>query len=134
MAGTHWVTATYGGDPNAGGSSSAAPVRLRVAEAMTSVTVASSAAAAVLGQGVTLTATIGSAASGETGTVQFDDDGWVVGWAAVSGGHATMQSWSLTPGTITAVYEGDDDFVGTSSTNTVDQAIFMPTAGGVASS
>ena len=133
-AGDHWIIATYDGDPNASVSSSGAPVRLRVAEAMTSLTVASSATVAVLGQDVTLTATIESAAPGETGTVQFAEDGSVVGWAPVSGGHATVQSSSLTPGAITAVYEGDADFVGTSSTNTVDETVYMSALDGAAAS
>jgi hypothetical protein len=132
MAGTHWITATYSGDPNSSVGSSGAPLRLAVAETMTSVTVASSAPRAGAGQDVTLTATIDSGVKGETGTVQFDDNGILVGSASVLGGRATLQTSSLTPGTITAVYEGDDDFVGTSSTNTIGEAIFTSTLGGVA--
>jgi hypothetical protein len=83
-----------------------------------------------------LTATIDAAVTGETGTVQFDDNGSLVGSASVSGGHAVLQTSSLTPGAITAVYEGDDDFVGTSSTNTLGQAISIskPMLGGAAAS
>ncbi len=125
MAGSHWVTATYSGDANSSTSSSAAPVLLGVAEAMTSVTLVSSAAETAVSQVVTLTATIGSAATGETGTVQFDDNGSLLGAGTVSNNQATFQTSSLSPGNhpITAVYEGDDDFVGTSSTNTVNEAI-----------
>ena len=125
MAGSHWVTATYSGDANSSTSSSVAPVPLAVAEAMTSVTLASSAAQSAVGQVVTLTASIGSAATGETGTIQFDDNGSLLGAGTVSNNEATFQTSSLTPGNhpITAVYEGDDNFVGTSSTNTVNQAI-----------
>jgi len=125
MAGSHWVTATYSGDANSSTSSSAAPVRLSVGEAMTSVTLASSAAESAFGSVVTLTATMSSAATGETGTVQFDDNGSLLGAGTVSNDQATFQTSSLTPGShpITAVYEGDDDFVGTSSTNTVNETI-----------
>jgi Big-like domain-containing protein len=125
MAGSHWVTATYSGDANSSTSSSVAPVRLDVAEAMTSVTLASSAAQTAVDQVVTLTATINSAATDETGTVQFDDNGSLLGVGTVSNDQATFQTSSLAPGShpITAVYEGDDDFVGTSSTNTVNEAI-----------
>ncbi len=124
-AGSHWVTADYNGDANFSTSSSPAPIRLSVAEAMTSVTLASSAAETAVGDVVTLTATIGSAATGETGTVQFDDNGSLLGVGTVSNGQAVFQTSSLTPGShpITAVYEGDDEFVGTSSTNTVNEEI-----------
>ncbi len=139
MAGPHSITATYSGDPTFGSSSSTAPVGLSVAEATTTVTVASSADSSVVGQAVVLTVTISSSTSapGETGTVQFDDNGTMIGSGAVSGGQATLQSSSLAQGAhpITAVYEGDDDFVGTSSTNTVNQTVNQAsTSTGVSSS
>ncbi len=125
MGGFHSITATYAGDPTFGSSTSDTPANLNVAEAPTIVTVASSADPTVLGQGVVFSVTISSPASGETGTVQFVDNGFMIGSGAVSGGQATFQTGSLTPGThpITAVYEGDDDFIGSSSTNTVTQTI-----------
>ncbi len=125
MGGHHSITATYNGDETFGSSSSDAPVNLRVAEAPTIVTVASSAESAVLGQAVVFSASIRSSASGETGTVQFVDNGFMIGSSTVSGGQATFQTGSLDLGAhpITAVYEGDDDFVGSSSTNTVTLTI-----------
>ena len=69
MGGLHSITATYGGDPTFGSSSSDPPVDVRVVEASTIVTVGSSADPIVLGQTVVFTATINSSASGETGTV-----------------------------------------------------------------
>ncbi len=125
MAGPHSITAAYGGDPTFSSSSSSAPVGLSVAEATTTVTLASLTDTSVVGQAVVFTVTISSSASGETGTVQFDDNGSMIGSGTVSGGQATFQTSSLTLGThpITAVYEGDDDFVGSSSTNTVNQTV-----------
>ena len=72
----------------------------------------------VVGQTVTFTATLSSSASGETGTVQFDDNGVTIGSGSVSGGQAQFQTSSLALGghPITAIYEGDDNFVGGSST------------------
>ena len=133
MAGDHEVTAAYGGDASSSASSSNAPLRLDVAEAPTTVTLASSANPAVAGGEVTLTATIGAAVPGETGTVQFADDGSMIGSGAVSGGQATIQTSFLTAGShpITAVYEGDDDFVGTSSVNTVDETVTPAAASGL---
>ncbi len=125
MGGLHSITATYNGDPTFGSSTSDTPTNVNVAEAPTIVTVASSADPAVLGQAVVFSVTISSPASGETGTVQFVDNGIMIGSGAVSGGQATFQTGSLTLGThpITAVYEGDDDFIGSSSWNTVTQTI-----------
>ena len=78
-----------------------------------------------MGQPVVFTVTISSAAAGETGTVQFADDGVTIGAGAVSGGQATFETDALTLGAhpVTALYEGDDDFVGNSSTNTVVQTV-----------
>ncbi len=123
--GLHAITATYSGDPTFGSSSSDPPVDVRVAEAPTLVTVSSSADPVVLGQVTVFTVTISSPARGETGTVQFADNGITVGSGTVSGGQATFQTASLALGAhpITAVYEGDDDFVGSSSTNTVTQSV-----------
>ena len=125
MGGLHSITAAYSGDQTFGSSSSDPPVNLSVAEAPTIVTVASSADSAVLGQAVAFSVSIRSSASGETGTVQFVDNGIMIGSSTVSGGQATFQTGSLALGAhpITAVYEGDDDFVGSSSTNTVTVAI-----------
>ncbi len=125
MAGLHSISAMYSGDPTFTSSSSAIPVRVSVAETPTTVTLTSSTDSSVFGQGVIFTVTISSSASGETGTVQFDDNGSMIGSGTVSGGQATFQTSSLALGThpITAVYEGDDDFVGSSSTNNVNQTV-----------
>ena len=125
MGGLHSITATYSGDPTFGFSSSDPPVDVRVVEAPTVVTVSSPADPIVLGQSDTFTATISSSAVGATGTVQFADNGIMIGSGTVSGGRATFTTSSLTLGAhpITAVYEGDDDFVGSSSTNTVTQTV-----------
>ena len=143
---SHTITTTYGGDlnflPSNGGpftenpsqispndagsqSSSSAPSDRRVGEAMTTVTVASSENPSTLGDAVTLTVTVSSSAPGQTGTIQLDDNGSMIGSSPVSGGQATFQISSLALGDhpITAIYEGDDNFVGTSSVNTVDQVV-----------
>jgi large repetitive protein len=134
MAGFHSITATYNGDATFGSSTSSAPVSFNVAETQTIVTVASSADSTIVGQPVVFTVTISSWAAGETGTVQFVDDGSLIGSGTVSGGQASFETGSLTPGThpITAVYEGDDNFVGSSSVNTVMQTVnAAPTSTGV---
>ena len=96
-----------------------------MAEAPTTVTVDDASSQSVVGQTVVFTASIASPAPGTTGTVQFADDGDPIGSGVVSGGQATFETSSLALGahTITAVYEGDDNFVGGSSTNTVTQTV-----------
>ena len=96
-----------------------------MAEAPTTVTVDDASSQSVVGQTVVFTASIASPAPGMTGTVQFADDGDPIGSGTVSGGQATFETSSLALGThaVTAVYEGDDNFIGGSSTNTVTQTV-----------
>jgi hypothetical protein len=125
VEGPHFLTATYSGDPTYATSTSVTPFIIDTAEAATTVTVMSASAPAVVGQTVVFTASISSSTPGETGTVQFDDDGSLIGIGAVSGGQATFETSSLALGThpITAIYEGDDNFVGGSSANTITEEI-----------
>jgi hypothetical protein len=125
LEGVHFLTATYSGDPTFAASASAAPVIVDVTEAPTVVTVAGATAPSIVGQAVVFTATIASVSSGETGTVQFDDNGSLIGAGPVSGGQATLATSSLALGShpITAMYEGDDNFVGGSSTDTIAQTV-----------
>ena len=124
-AGFHSVTATYNGDTTFTTSTSSSPATLTVAEATTSLSLKSSANPSVVGQSVTFTATLSSSASGETGTVDFADGGLTIGSGTVSGGQATFQTSTLVLGdhTVTAVYEGDLNFVGSSSTSAVIQEV-----------
>jgi hypothetical protein len=57
--------------------------------------------------------------------VQFDDNGSLIGAGPVSGGQATIATSSLALGShpITAIYEGDDNFVGGSSADTIVQTV-----------
>ncbi len=125
VEGSHVLTATYSGDPTFATSTTTVPVTVDVAEASTTVTVTGTSAQSVVGQTVVFTATITSTTPGATGTIQFDDNGSMIGTGAVSGGQATLQTSSLALGAhpITAIYEGDDNFVGGSSTNSVLQTV-----------
>jgi Bacterial Ig-like domain (group 3) len=136
LEGAHFVTATYSGDPTFATSTTATPVTVQVAEEPTTVMVGEASAQSVVGQTVVFTASISSPVPGVTGTVQFADDGNPIGSGAVSGGQATFETSTLALGghPITALYEGDDNFVGSSSTNTVTQAVTQaPTSTGVTS-
>jgi hypothetical protein len=124
-AGDHDITAVYSGDAAFSPGAPSTPLRLDIAEAPTRVTLTSSANPVAVGAPATFTASISSPVPGETGHVQFADGGTSIGSGAVVDGRATMQTSFLAPGShaVTAVYEGDDDFVGTSSINTVDETV-----------
>jgi large repetitive protein len=125
VEGVHFLTATYSGDPTYATSTTTTPFPVDVAEAPTTVTVDDASSQSVVGQTVVFTASIASPVPGTTGTVQFADDGDPIGSGAVSGGQATFETSSLALGAhaITAVYEGDDNFVGGSSRDTVTQTV-----------
>jgi len=125
LEGPHFVTAAYSGDATYATSTTVTPATVDVAEAPTSVALSDASAQSVVGQTVVLTASIASPAPGPTGTVQFADNGEPIGSGAVSGGQATFETSSLPLGehAITAVYEGDDNFIGGSSTDTLMQTV-----------
>jgi hypothetical protein len=114
-AGTHSITASYGGDTNFVGSTSSA-LSQEVDKASTTTALSSDHNPSTFGQTVTFTATVSPSAA--TGTVQFLDNGNPVGTPmTLSGGVATYLTTALTAGThsITASYGGDTNFVGSTS-------------------
>jgi hypothetical protein len=134
-AGTHAITATYGGDRNFSGSSGSLSGGEHVitGSSSTALSVASSVTPSVFGQTVTLTAAILTSGTGiPTGAVSFFDSGTNIGQApVVSSGNLAMGSISiasLTVGqhTITASYGGDSNFLASSGAlsggQTVNQA------------
>ena len=130
--GAHAITAVYSGDPNF--MSSTSPILTQtVNPATTATSLGSSLNPSVTGQPVTITATVNVTAPGSgspTGTVAFLDGGVpVAGCAAqaVAGaGTATCATSFDTAGasTITAIYSGDSNFTGSTSsvfTQTINQ-------------
>src|SRR6266566_128044 len=125
-AGTHSITAIYGGDANFAGSTS--PVLTQtVNKAASSTSVVSSNSPSNRGAAVTFTASVTSSATGTpTGTVTFQDGASALGTGTLSGGTATFTTSALTAGThsITAIYGGDANFTGSTSpilTQTINQ-------------
>jgi hypothetical protein len=130
--GTHTITASYSDDGTFFGSSGNVMQTVNVASTSTAV---SSSAPSVLGQLVTLTATVsitnpGSAAiANPTGTVIFFDGATSIGQGTLStNGGLTTASFnvsSLTTGShpITASYSGDSNFL--PSTGASTQAVGM---------
>ena len=125
--GAHSITAVYTGAANYAPSTSAA-ITQTVNQAPTATSVATSGTPSVYGTAVTFTATV---TPGATGTVTFYDGATSLGTGILSGNTATLTTSALTAGShsITAVYEGDTNYISSTSpaiTQTVD-----PASGGV---
>jgi hypothetical protein len=116
-AGSHSITATYSASGNYNGSSSSPVSQSVLPVATTAVT--SSANPAYFGQSVTFTATVSPNTA--TGTVTFKDGSTTLGTGTLDGlsGQTTYTTSALTvtgsPHSITAVYGGDSNYVGSTS-------------------
>jgi endonuclease/exonuclease/phosphatase family metal-dependent hydrolase len=102
-----------------------------LAQAATTTSLASSANPSNLGQSVTFTATVSSAAGGTpTGTVTFLDGTTTLATESLSGGVATFTTSSLAAGThpITAAY-GGATFYSTSTSGALSQVVNANAAG-----
>jgi autotransporter-associated beta strand protein len=118
--GTHTVSAAYGGDNNLNASNSANFTQT-VNKANTTTTVSASVNPSVVGQSVTLTATVAAQAPGTgtpTGTVTFTVDGTVLAPVALSNGQASVNQTFTAAGshTVTASYSNSDGFFNNSAT------------------
>src|SRR5262249_29105179 len=126
------LTASYTGTGNFVNSTSAAAA-LTVTRASTAVALTSSVNTAAAGQSVTFTATISVLAPGmglTSGTVTFMAGNTVLGTAQVtpfSGTARFTTSFAATGGhTITAVYSGDVNFLGSNSQALTEQVSAAP--------
>jgi hypothetical protein len=128
-AGSHSITASYGGDANYAGSVTPAPVTLVIngaGKASTTTAVASSLNPSTTGASVTFTATVTSATAGTiTGTVTFFDNGGQIGTGTLSGGKAVFMTSTLSAGThpITASYGGDTNYAASAVSPVVSQVV-----------
>jgi hypothetical protein len=119
-AGSHAITAAYGGAVNY--STSTSPTLTQVVTAAppadTTTTASSSVHPSVYGQPVTFLASVSTSGSGTPGgTVTFYDGATALGSANLSGGNATLTTSTLAAGShaIVAVYAGTASFTGSSS-------------------
>jgi hypothetical protein len=112
--GTHSITASYSGDSNYQGSTSAV-LKQKVTAASTTTALASSLNPAVFGQNVTWTATVKSNTTATpTGSVQYKDGTTLIGTATLNAsGVATLTSSKLSSGThsITAQFVANTNFL-----------------------
>jgi hypothetical protein len=136
-AGSHSITAVYGGDANDNSSTSSVLAQI-VNATNTAVTLASSANPSTSGASVTFTATVSPTTA--TGTVTFTDGSTTLGTGTISGGSATYTTSALSAGShsITAAYSGDSNDNGSTSavlTQTVQSgSSFVATSGQMAAS
>jgi VCBS repeat-containing protein len=118
--GSHSITVVYSGPADFNGSSSPVLTQ-KVNKAKTSVRVTSSANPSVSGQSVTFTATVVATEPGSgtpTGKVTFKDGSRILGTGTLdASGQATYTTSSLSVGnhSITAVYGGDGNYSGSTS-------------------
>ena len=123
-AGSHSITAAYGGDSNYN-SSTSSTLTQTVNKANTTTTVASSANPSTFGASVTFTATVTPSAA--AGTVTFKDGSTTLGTGTLSSGKATYSVSTLAVGShsITAAYGGSSNYNSSTSsvfTQTVNKA------------
>jgi hypothetical protein len=123
--GTHTLNATYAGDANNAASVSNS-ITAVVQQAATSTLLQSSRNPQIVGQAVTLTAVVTSTSPNSTGSITFLDGGISLGSAVLNAsGSATFTTSALTVGahTLTAVYAGDTDHVGSTSVALSEQIV-----------
>ena len=128
-AGTHPMTAVYGGDATYFGNTSNT-VNQVVNKRPTTTTVTSSSNPCVKGQSVTFTAAVIGTPGTPTGTVMFYYDGVAInppGAIALVTGHAryTMTCPGASTHRITAVYGGDATFLGSDNITAPLQQVFV---------
>ena len=110
-SGPHTITATYGGDVTYI-ISAAAPLKVTVQKATTSVSIVSSANPAASGAPITFTAAVPTTLTGvaPTGTVTFYSGGVSIGNGTLSGNTASITTSLTATHTITATYLGDVNY------------------------
>lgn len=112
--GSHTITATYSGDANNSGSTSAPLVEQVIEGTKTKTALSTSGSPSLIGQEVTFTAKVtptkGVIPNGEV--VSFYDGTTLMGTGTIASGVATFTTSSLTAGkhTIQATYGGDSQF------------------------
>jgi hypothetical protein len=136
-AGPHNITATYAGDTNNLAATSNIVTEV-INAAVSTTALMTSNASVLLTAPVTFTATVsGNSASVPTGNVAFKDGAVTLTTLQVNGaGVAVFQTSTLSAGThsITAVYQGDSDYAGSTSTPVTETVNKVTTSAAIVSS
>ena len=115
--GAHTIVASFDGSANYATITSAV-LNENVQQTASQITLSSASATTLEGKTATFTVAVSSETGVPTGTVSFRDNGTVIGTATLdANGDASLSTAKLTPGThtITAVYSGDANYVGSTS-------------------
>ena len=128
LAGSHSITANYGGDSSHAASTSSVLLQ-SVQQAGTTTTVVSNLNPSVFGQNVTFTANVTAGSGTPTGSVSFFDGATPLGTVPLSGGTASLSTSALAVGShnITANYSGDANNGGSNSAP-LSQAVTQATS------
>jgi hypothetical protein len=116
--GSHSMSASYGGDSNFLGNTSAVLTQVVNPKATTTTIVASSLNPSLFKQSVTLTATVSATSGTPMGTVTFMDGANTLGTGTLDGSGIatyTTNQWKIGYHQITAVYGGDFNYATSSS-------------------
>jgi len=117
--GTHPIAATYAGDSNNTGSSSAAPLNQTVQQAPTMTAVSAKPAAGIAGTSETISAAVQlvTGAAPLTGTVSFTSGSTTLGSASLNASGVAAITLTLAAGSyqIVAAYGGDSNALGSVS-------------------
>jgi len=126
--GVHNIVAYYSGDPTyVSSNSSTAVITVNTAATTTALNV--TPATSSFGTSVTFTATVSqSTGTAATGSVNFMNGGTLLGTGTVAGGVATFTTSTLPIAvyTVTAVYSGDTNFTGSTSSATTVTVTLIP--------
>jgi hypothetical protein len=111
LTGLHSITAEYSGNANFLGSISSI-LSQRVVNATSATGISTSQNPSAYGDLVTVSAVVTSSSGTPTGSVVFKDGSATLGIVVLTNGAAQVSTTALTGGehTITAVYQGNDDF------------------------
>src|SRR5208283_5243405 len=126
VASPHTIGAVYHGDTNFSGSTSNSLTQT-VTRNTTATSLTSSTSTSAFTTNVTFTATVSSSGMLASGLVTFDDGATSIGQGGIgAGGVATFSTTTLSvvasPHTISAVYNDDTNFAGSTS-NSLTQAV-----------
>ena len=114
--GTHTLTATYGGSTNYASSSGTSTQA--VIKTASNIVLTAAASTVLAGKPAQFVVNVSSSTGFPTGTVVFQEGSATVGTATLAKGVATFSTTSLPAGphTITAVYQGDSNYLEATST------------------
>jgi sugar lactone lactonase YvrE len=135
-AGVHTITAVYQGNTDYNGSTSTGLIQVTVKQTATNTTISSNPTKSIATRPVTLTATVTAAGAIPTGTVSFMNGNVLIGTGNLNRGTVSIVTSSLPVGTdnVTAIYNGDSNDTGSTSSPFAVTIVQAPTTTVVTSS